>query len=83
MFEGAARIAVQPVRRWRNGSRAPQCLIEESTSTPARGVRTYLLTARGFSAGDETEIWLQALTSVDRPRRLVHRAWRAVAGRPF
>ncbi|WP_338925512.1 hypothetical protein IHE33_08225 [Mycetohabitans endofungorum] len=82
LFDGEAGSAIQPVRRWRAGGRAPQCLIEVVNVSEA-GATAYLLTARGFAVDEESEIWLQAIMWVGDTQRTVRTGWRFVARRPF
>ncbi|MEJ2767923.1 pilus assembly PilX family protein [Mycetohabitans sp. B46] len=82
LFDGEAGSAIQPVRRWRAGGRAPQCLIEAVNVSEA-GAAAYLLTARGFAVDEESEIWLQAIMRVGQTQRTVRTGWRFVARRPF
>lgn len=82
LFGGAAGSAIQPVRRWRAGGRAPQCLVEAVNVSEA-GAAAYLLTARGFAVEEENEIWLQAIMWVGDTQRTVRTGWRSVARRPF
>jgi Tfp pilus assembly protein PilX len=81
-FEGHAREALEPVARWPNAARVPQCLIEQ-WRVPVPALAVYLITGRGFGASEETQVWLQTLIVVDETGRIVDREWRTIARRPF
>jgi hypothetical protein len=66
-FESAA---IAPFSNWPYARRAPQCLIEKFGST-------YLITARGFGAAQESEAWLQLRVDAGASR------WRRVVAKPF
>lgn len=79
-FEGAGASAIQPFAVWPYSVRVPQCLIE---AWPGSG-SAYLLTARGFGSGVETQAWLQMFIDTgDTSEGGAVRRWRRVVARPF
>jgi len=74
-FEGPSATAIAPFASWPYARRAPQCLIEAWTAT------SYLITARGFGATPDSEVWLQLRIEVADGTSTSH--WWRVVGRPF
>jgi Tfp pilus assembly protein PilX len=77
-FDGP--FAFVPRAQWPGSARAPQCLIEAWTLAGRPQARAYLLTARGFGAGQATQAWLQ-LEVVFEPGAAPEAHWRRVVAR--
>lgn len=73
--------AVAPVATWPGAARPPQCLVEAWRIDRRPAARAFVVTARGFGAGDDTQSWLQAQIVFEGSR--VERHWRRVVARPF
>lgn len=73
--------AITPAATWRGSMRPPQCLFEPWRIDDRPEARAFLITARGFGAGDDTQSWLQAQVVLEDARVETH--WRRVAARPF
>jgi Tfp pilus assembly protein PilX len=77
-FEAAA---FTPEATWPGSARPPQCLIETWRLKARPDTQAFLLTARGFGARPDTQVWLQLELVIDGDK--VERHWRRVAARPF
>lgn len=73
--------AVMPVVTWPGSARPPQCLVEAWRIDSRPAARAFVVTARGFGAGDDTQSWLQAQIVFEGTR--VERHWRRIVARPF
>ncbi len=73
--------AVMSVAPWPGAGRPPECLAEGWRLTGRPEAKAYLLTARGFGAAPDTQVWLQMQIVMDGGK--TERHWRRVAARPF
>lgn len=73
--------AIKPVAQWPGSGRAPECLAEGWRLTDRPEAKAWLLTARGFGAALDTQVWLQMQIVNDDGK--TERHWRRVAARPF
>lgn len=73
--------AVAPVATWSGSIRPPQCLVEPWRIDSRPSARAFVVTARGFGVGDDTQSWLQAQVVFEGSR--VERHWRRIVARPF
>ncbi|MGF6599202.1 Tfp pilus assembly protein PilX [Paraburkholderia sp. GAS448] len=73
--------AFTPVAQWSGSSRPPQCLVEPWQLGSRPEAQAFLLTARGFGATPDTQVWLQLEIAIDGER--TERRWRRVAARPY
>ncbi|HXZ09881.1 MAG TPA: pilus assembly protein [Paraburkholderia sp.] len=67
--------------QWPGSGRAPQCLIEPWRLISRPEAQAFLITARGFGATTDTQVWLQLEVVLAGER--MERHWRRVAARPF
>jgi len=73
--------AAAPAAAWSGSVRPPQCLVEAWRIDSRPDVRAFVVTARGFGAGEDTQSWLQAQLVFEGAR--VEKHWRRVVARPF
>jgi len=73
--------AFSPVAQWPGSGRAPQCLVEPWRLISRPEAQAFLITARGFGATTDTQVWLQLEVVLAGER--VERHWRRVAARPY
>lgn len=73
--------AIPPVAQWPRSGRPPECLTEGWRLAGRPETKAYLLTARGFGAAPDTQVWLQMQIVMDGGK--TERHWRRVAARPF
>ena len=73
--------AIVPVAQWPGSGRPPECLAEGWRLTSRPETKAYLLTARGFGAAPDTQVWLQVQIVMDGGK--TERHWRRVTARPF
>ncbi|CAG4901969.1 pilus assembly PilX family protein [Paraburkholderia saeva] len=73
--------AIEPVAQWPGSGWPPECLAEGWRLAGRPEAKAYLLTARGFGAAPDTQVWLQMQIVIDGGK--TERHWRRVAARPF
>ncbi|MGF6776317.1 pilus assembly PilX family protein [Paraburkholderia sp. GAS334] len=73
--------AFPAVAQWPGSGRSPECLAEGWRLANRPEARAFLLTARGFGATSDTQVWLQMEIVIDGGK--TERHWRRVAARPF
>jgi Tfp pilus assembly protein PilX len=81
-FEGASPVAFVPFADWPHARRPPQCVIETWLRAQASADVSYLITARGFGASADSEVWMQLRIDQSSDGALT-RHWRRIAGKPF
>lgn len=78
-FADAAAFA--PSADWPGGRKPPQCLIEGLRIAHRPRAQGYVVTARGFGAGEDAQAWVQVL--VVREAGTEKRHWRRIARRKY